>query len=70
MFIFRKNALPFDKAFDACGIISIFNWGARFAYNGPELNLRAEYTLFDGQIGRPIFIGNGENCQRSVPKND
>ena len=33
-------------------------------FNDPELNLRAEYTLFDRQTGRPICIGNGENCQR------
>ncbi len=34
-------------------------------FNDPELNLRAEYTLFDRQTGRPICIGNGETCQRS-----
>ncbi len=36
----------------------------RMIFNDPELNLRAEYTLFDRQTGRPICIGNGENCQR------
>ena len=33
-------------------------------FNDPELNLRAEYTLFDRQTGRPICVGNGETCQR------
>ncbi|WP_023270799.1 recombination directionality factor [Acinetobacter gyllenbergii] len=36
----------------------------RMIFNDPELNLRAEYTLFDRQTGRPICTGNGEICQR------
>lgn len=36
----------------------------RMIFNDPELNLRAEYSLFDRQTGRPICIGNGETCQR------
>lgn len=36
----------------------------RMLFNTPELNLRAEYTLFDRQTGRPICVGNGELCQR------
>ena len=33
-------------------------------FNDPELNLRAEYSLFDRQTGRPICVGNGQTCQR------
>lgn len=36
----------------------------RMLFDDPELNLRAEYTLFDRQTGRPVCIGNGETCQR------
>lgn len=36
----------------------------RMIFNDPELNLRAEYTLFDRQTGRPICTGNGETCRR------
>lgn len=36
----------------------------RLLFNDPDLNLRAEYSLFDRQTGRPICIGNGETCQR------
>ena len=36
----------------------------RMIFNDPDLNLRAEYTLFDRQTGRPICVGNGETCQR------
>ena len=38
----------------------------RMIFNDPELNLRAEYTLFDRQTGRPVCIGNGETCQRQT----
>ena len=36
----------------------------RMLFNDPELNLRAEYTLFDRQTGRPLCVGDGEHCQR------
>ena len=36
----------------------------RMIFNDPELNLRAEYSLFDRQTGRPVCVGDGETCQR------
>jgi hypothetical protein len=36
----------------------------RLLFNDPDLNLRAEYSMFDRQTGRPICVGNGETCQR------
>ena len=36
----------------------------RMIFNDPELNLRAEYSLFDRQTARPVCVGNGETCQR------
>lgn len=36
----------------------------RMIFNDPDLNLRAEYTLFDRQTGRPVCVGNGQTCQR------
>ena len=36
----------------------------RMIFNDSDLNLRAEYTLFDRQTGRPVCMGNGETCQR------
>ncbi|MCU4539255.1 hydrolase or metal-binding protein [Acinetobacter bereziniae] len=38
----------------------------RIIFNDPELNLRAEYSLFDRQTGRPLCIANGETCQRQT----
>lgn len=36
----------------------------RVLFNDPDLNLRAEYSLFDRQNGRPLCVGNGEVCRR------
>lgn len=38
----------------------------RLLFNDPDLNLRANYTLFDRQTGRPICVGNGETCRRAT----
>lgn len=38
----------------------------RLLFNDPDLNLRAEYTMFDRKSGRPICIGNGESCRRAT----
>ena len=40
----------------------------RMLFNSPELNLRAEYSLFDRQTGRPLCVGNGETCRRYTPQ--
>jgi hypothetical protein len=40
------------------------NIPVRMLFDDPELNLRAEYSLFDRNTGRPICVGNGERCQR------
>ena len=36
----------------------------RVLFNDPDLNLRADYSLFDRQTGRPLCVGNGETCRR------
>ncbi|MGR2923016.1 recombination directionality factor [Acinetobacter sp. 1125_18A] len=38
----------------------------RMIFNNPDLNFRAEYTLFDRQTGRLVCVGNGETCQRQT----
>ena len=37
----------------------------RMLFNEPDLNLRAEYALFDRETGRPVCVGNGETCKRA-----
>ena len=36
----------------------------RMIFNDPGLNLRADYSLFDRNSGRPRCVGNGESCRR------
>jgi hypothetical protein len=37
----------------------------RFLFNDPDLNLRAEFSCFDRDTGRPVCVGNGATCKRS-----
>ncbi|URF04120.1 phage capsid protein [Cupriavidus campinensis] len=37
----------------------------RFLFNDPGLNLRAEYSCFDRDTGRPVCVGDGETCRRA-----
>jgi hypothetical protein len=32
----------------------------RLLFDDPDLNLRAQYTLFDRVSGRPVCVGNGD----------
>ncbi len=36
----------------------------RVLFNDSDLNLRAEYSAFDRQTGRPLCVGNGEMAKR------
>lgn len=38
----------------------------RLLFDDPDLNLRASYHLFNRQTGRPMCVGNGETCRRSL----
>jgi len=38
----------------------------RLLFNEPDLNLRAEYSMFDRQTGRPLCVGNGDTCRRYI----
>lgn len=38
----------------------------RLLFNDPDLSLRANYTMFDRQTGRPLCVGDGETCRRST----
>ncbi|CAB3741217.1 hypothetical protein LMG22037_06468 [Paraburkholderia phenoliruptrix] len=37
----------------------------RFLFNNPDLNLRATYSCFDRETGRPVCVGNGDTCRRA-----
>ena len=36
----------------------------RLLFNEPDLNFRADYSLFDRNTGRPLCVGNGDTCKR------
>ncbi|WP_175911893.1 hydrolase or metal-binding protein [Burkholderia sp. BCC1640] len=56
---------PFDEALrKAGGGGKLRSIPVRVLFNDPELSLRAEYSLFDRETGRPICVGNGETCKR------
>ena len=40
----------------------------RLLFDDPDLNLRADYTLFDKSTGRPVCVGDGETCKRVTTK--
>ena len=37
----------------------------RLLFDDPTLNLRADYSLFNRENGRPLCVGNGETCRRA-----
>lgn len=55
---------PMDEALRQACASKLRSIPVRLLFNDPALNLRAEYTLFDRQKGRPLCRGNGEACQR------
>jgi hypothetical protein len=56
---------PLDEALrKSSGSDKLRSIPIRFLFNEPDLNLRAEYSMFDRQTGRPLCVGNGETCKR------
>lgn len=37
-------------------------------FNDPNLNLRAQYSLFERKSGRPVCVGTGETARRVTPE--
>ncbi|WP_426189626.1 hydrolase or metal-binding protein [Massilia sp. DWR3-1-1] len=56
---------PFDEGLrKAAGNGKIRSIPVRVLFNDPDLNLRAEYSMFDRTTGRPLCVGNGDVCRR------
>ena len=52
---------------DVCGWTGVTCTGTDVTgllFNEPDLNFRADYSLFDRTTGRPLCVGNGETCKR------
>lgn len=57
---------PHDQGFRQAQKGKIRSIPIRLLFNDPELNFRAEYSLFDRKTGRPLCVGNGETCRRQT----
>lgn len=55
---------PFDDALRKAQSGKLRTIPIRLLFSEPDLNFRAEYTLFDRATGRPLCVGNGESCKR------
>ena len=55
---------PFDEGIRKEQGGKIRSIPVRLLFNAPDLNLRADYTLFDRTNGRPLCVGDGERCRR------
>lgn len=61
-------AHPFDNALrTANNNQKLRSIPVKVLFDDAALNLRAEYSLFDRQTGRPMCVGNGETCKRVDP---
>lgn len=55
---------PLDELLRRGGDGKLRTLPVRLLFNDPDLNLRADYSLFDRTSGRPTCVGNGERCRR------
>ncbi len=61
-------AHPLDaKLRTSAGSAKLRSIPVRLLFDDPDLNLRANYTLFDRTTGRPVCVGDGETCKRATP---
>ena len=57
---------PVDQTLRSAPDAKLRSIPVRLLFSDPDLNLRANYTLFDRKTGRPLCVGNGETCRRST----
>lgn len=57
---------PVDETLRKAPGSKLRNIPVRLLFDDPDLNLRANYSLFDRRTGRPLCVGNGETCRRST----
>ena len=54
---------PVDEGFRKAQGGKLRSIPIRLLFNDPDLNFRAEYSLFDRNTGRPLCVGNGETAK-------
>ena len=55
---------PFDEVLRKTAGEKLRAIPIRLMFNQPALSFRAEYTLFDRTTGRPVCVGDGQQCRR------
>lgn len=63
----QQTSAPKNKTREAPASVKLRAIPVRLLFNDPDLNLRANYSVFDKATGRPLCVGNGESCKRSMP---
>lgn len=63
----QQASAPKKKTKEAPASVKLRAIPVRLLFNDPDLNLRANYSVFDKATGRPLCVGNGESCKRSTP---
>jgi hypothetical protein len=57
---------PLDETLRKTAGTKLRSIPVRLLFDDPDLNFRANYSYFDRQSGRPLCVGNGETCRRSL----
>lgn len=57
---------PLDAALRTSAEAKLRAIPVRLLFATPELNLRASYSMFDRRTGRPLCVGDGRTCRRSI----
>lgn len=55
---------PLDETLRTTPGVKLRSIPVRLLFDDPDLNMRANYSLFDRGTGRPLCVGNGETCRR------
>ncbi len=57
---------PLDEALRGSSGAKLRSIPIKLLFDDPDLNMRANYTLFNRTTGRPMCVGNGETCRRAT----
>lgn len=55
---------PIDETLRSTQGAKLRSIPVRLLFDDPNLNMRAQYTLFERTTGRTVCVGNGESCRR------
>ena len=57
---------PLDEALRGSSGAKLRSIPIKLLFDDPDLNMRANYTLFNRTTGRPVCVGDGETCRRAT----